>query len=86
MLINLMAESPPSIFSSSRGKTNINNIKPNSGLEMNKRDAGRTKILAIAMMGETLTNKYELVIAKISEPIRMPESIKREYDNSKFFQ
>lgn len=53
---------------------------------MNKRDAGRTKILAIAMMGETLTNKYELVIAKISEPIRMPERIKREYDNSKFFQ
>lgn len=44
------------------------------------------KILAIAMTGETLTNKYEVAIASTSELIRMPESMKREYRSSKLFQ
>ena len=85
-LISFIAEKPPLVLNSSSGKIKITSIKPSSGLARNKSKAGMAKILAIAMTGETLTNKYELAIARTSELIRMPESIKREYRSSKLFQ
>ena len=78
MLINFMAEKLPLVLNSSRGKIRITSINPSSGFERNKRKAGRARTLAIAVIGDTLTNKYELAMAMITELIRMAETIQRE--------